>query len=404
MAYQADSPDHLTFVDGAGNTVSAGEDWEETFPYGTFAFSDFQAVVEEGKETTVIRVYRLGGTEGRAIAYISYMPAITQLENGKAAYSTAAGSDDIVIEVENPLPGAENQPIGQAPAPKQPAQAVKVLHAAAENGVSPSIDVQADAYQWYASYAGGWKAINGADGKKLVVSDEDLAERDFRCVYTLGGVEYGSDSYRGVAYVAEETAEKEPVSDEPVDLNPEPTYTRITPEQAEDPYSGYVFDLTFADGEWVKEIRVTAPEDSDAEALKFGTFTIVDHLGASLYDTANTLALQVVDNDAPEESQLGFTVTDVRADKAAGTVELTVRRTGGNQSMITVDYTTEDGSAKAGQDYAAASGTLTFYGDMDEQVIQIPLIDDGVDHRGGVLLPGGAVQPEGRRGGPVHAG
>ena len=46
--------------------------------------------------------------------------------------------------------------------------------------------------------------------------------------------------------------------------------------------------------------------------------------------------------------------------------------------MITVDYTTADGSAKAGQDYAAASGTLTFYGDMDEQVIQIPLIDDGV--------------------------
>ena len=91
MAYQADTPDHLTFVDGAGNTVSAGEDWEETFPYGTVAFSDFQAVVEEGKETTVIRVYRLGGTEGRAIAYISYTPAVTQLENGEAAYSTAAG-------------------------------------------------------------------------------------------------------------------------------------------------------------------------------------------------------------------------------------------------------------------------------------------------------------------------
>lgn len=381
LAYLADVPEHLTFLDGEGNAVSTSEDWERMFPYGTFAFSNFQAVAEEGTETTVIQVYRLGGTEGRAVAYISYMPTLAQLENGEGSYSTAAGSNDIVIEVEDPLPGAEDQPIGQAPAPQQPEQAVKVVHTAVEDGASLSIDVEADAYQWYASYAGDWKAIDGAVGREMVVSNEDLTERDFRCVYTLGEVQYCSDSYWGKAYVAESPAEdetEEPVSSEPVALNPEPTFTRITPETAEDPYSGYVFDLTFADGEWVKEIRVTVPEDDQAEALKFGTFTIVDHLGASLYDTANTLALQVVDNDAPEESQLGFAVTEVRADKSAGTAEVTVRRTGGNQSMVTVDYTTEDGSAKAGQDYAAASGTLTFYGDMDEQVIEIPLIDNGV--------------------------
>ncbi len=380
LAYLADVPEHLSFIDGEGKTVSTSEDWEKTFPYGTFAFSNFQAVAEEGAETTVIQVYRLGGTEGRAVAYISYTPALVQLENGETSYSTAAGSDDIVIEVEDPLPGAEDQPIGQAPAPRQPEQAVKVTHTVEEDGTHLSIDVEADAYQWYVSYAGDWKAIDGAVNQEMVVSDEYL-QRDFRCVYTLGDVQYCSDSYWGKAYVAESSVEEEtekPVSSEPVALNPEPTFTRIAPETAEDPYSGYVFDLTFADGEWVKEIRVTVPEDTQAEALKFGTFTIVDHQGASLYDTANTLALQVVDNDTPEESRLGFAVTEVRADKAAGKAEVTVRRTGGNQSMITVDYATEDGSAKAGQDYAAASGTLTFYGDMNEQVIEIPLINDGV--------------------------
>lgn len=136
--------------------------------------------------------------------------------------------------------------------------------------------------------------------------------------------------------------------------------------------------MTFAEGEWVKEIRITVPEDEEPEALKFGTFTIVDNDGASLYDTANTLTLRVSDNDKAEASTLGFAVTQVRADKAAGTAELTVVRTGGNQTMVTIDYATVDGTAVAGTDYAATSGTLVFYADRNQQVIEVPLIDDGV--------------------------
>ena len=382
LAYLAERPEELSIVDKDGNTVAVTEDWETAFPYGTFAFSDFQVVAEEGGNTAVIKVYRLGGTQGRAVAYITYEPALIQLEDGSASYSTAAGSNDIIIEVENPLPGAENQPIGQPEPPRQPEQPVKVVSTPSETDVILSIDVEAESYQWYVLYGGSWEIVDGAVDKDFVVAQEDLENYDFRCVYTVDGVEYCSDSYLGVAYTVE--TEEEPVPAEEgeldllVDLNAEPTYTRITPENAEDPYSGYVFDMTFAEGEWVKEIRITVPEDEDAEALKFGTFTIVDNLGASLYDTANTLTLQVVDNDEAEASTLGFAVTEVRADKAAGTAELTVVRTGGSQTMLTIDYATVDGTAVAGTDYAAASGTLVFYADRNEQVIEVPLIDDGV--------------------------
>ena len=42
-----------------------------------------------------------------------------------------------------------------------------------------------------------------------------------------------------------------------------------------------------------------------------------------------------------------------------GTMEVTVRRAGGNlNTTVYVDYCTEDGSANAGSDYEAASGTL----------------------------------------------
>ena len=203
LAYLAERPEELTIVDKDGNTVAVTEDWETAFPYGTFAFSDFQMVAEEGGNTAVIKVYRLGGTQGRAVAYVTYEPALTQLEDGSASYSTAAGSNDIIIEVENPLPGAENQPIGQPEQPEEPKKAVSVEQSQAEDGVLLSIDVEAEAYQWYVLYADGWELISNATGREMLVGEEELAEYDFRCVYTVDGVAYGSDSLLGVPYEAE---------------------------------------------------------------------------------------------------------------------------------------------------------------------------------------------------------
>ena len=99
--------------------------------------------------------------------------------------------------------------------------------------------------------------------------------------------------------------------------------------------------------------------------------------GGSLYDAANTLALRVIDDDAPEPSQLGFAITETEFDRSADTAVLTVRRTGGKQDLVSVDYASEDGTAVGGRDYSPVSGTLLFYADIDEQTITIPLIDDG---------------------------
>lgn len=380
FAYLAPQDGPITIVDQDGNTVTTDESWETTFPNGTFAFGDFQAVATEGGQTTVIEVMRLGGTAGRAIAYVSYEPAVSKMPDGTATYSTAAGSNDIIIEAEDPLPGSEYQPVGQPEAPLTPVTPVAVKRTDTEDGAALSVDVEADSYQWYVYYAAGWEIVSGATEATFVTSAEDLAEYDFRCVFTVDGTEYSSDSYMGYSpdeFASSTAAVPDGEAAPVVDLNAEPTFTRINPSNDEDPYLGYVFDLTFAEGEWVKEIRITVPEDSEAETLKFGTFTIVAQEGASLYDTANTLSLRVEDNDEAEASTLGFAVSDIQVDKATGTAELTVTRTGGNQTMVTIDYATEDGTAIAGEDYAAASGTLTFYGDLTEQTIRISLIDDG---------------------------
>jgi hypothetical protein len=58
------------------------------------------------------------------------------------------------------------------------------------------------------------------------------------------------------------------------------------------------------------------------------------------------------------------------------TASVLVSRTDGAASGVTVQYTTLDGTAIAGQDYVAQSGTLSFAAGQTEAVITVELIDD----------------------------
>ena len=60
---------------------------------------------------------------------------------------------------------------------------------------------------------------------------------------------------------------------------------------------------------------------------------------------------------------------------------VTVTRTNGSAGDVTVDYATSDGSATAGQDYAATSGTLTLLDGETSQSFAVAIIDDA-DYEG----------------------
>jgi len=59
-----------------------------------------------------------------------------------------------------------------------------------------------------------------------------------------------------------------------------------------------------------------------------------------------------------------------------GTLSVTVVRTGGSMGSMSVDYSTANGTAIAGQDYTSTSGTLTFNGGETIKTIQIPITND----------------------------
>lgn len=59
-----------------------------------------------------------------------------------------------------------------------------------------------------------------------------------------------------------------------------------------------------------------------------------------------------------------------------GQAVLTVLRSGDSDTVVTVDFATRDFTAKAGTDYTATSGTLTFAAGQTNQPIAIPILND----------------------------
>lgn len=154
------------------------------------------------------------------------------------------------------------------------------------------------------------------------------------------------------------------------------SYTELDTE-AEDPFGTLFVDLTFADGEWVKDILISAVDDDEHEAEEFLLAMIYDASGAEFNDSANRLTVCVTDNEEAIDSEIGFEVSDLRVDRSEGQAQLVLKRTGGIQYVSQVDYYTEDGTAEAGKDYAKAEGSTGFAGGVDTTTITVELINDG---------------------------
>ena len=75
-------------------------------------------------------------------------------------------------------------------------------------------------------------------------------------------------------------------------------------------------------------------------------------------------------------------VADAQANEGAGAIAFEVsldRAFTTAAHRVTVDYATADGSAKAGEDYTATSGTLTFAAGETTKTVNVPVLDDAVD-------------------------
>ena len=133
--------------------------------------------------------------------------------------------------------------------------------------------------------------------------------------------------------------------------------------------------LTFAPGETTKTIEVavrgdTLDEIDEAFSLNLSNpsnVTIADGEGIATISDNDTATSISINNVSVTESDAGVNVLfTVTLDNPSG-------------KTISVDYTTVDGTATAGQDYVAKSGTLTFAPGETTQTIEVAISGDSID-------------------------
>jgi hypothetical protein len=82
-----------------------------------------------------------------------------------------------------------------------------------------------------------------------------------------------------------------------------------------------------------------------------------------------------------------LSVGDLRVKEGGLPATFTVSLSAASARTVTVDYATSDGSATAGSDYQAVSGTLTFPPGLRTRKVSVPLLDDAwVEGTEGFLL------------------
>ena len=142
---------------------------------------------------------------------------------------------------------------------------------------------------------------------------------------------------------------------------------------AGDDYTAASGTLTFAAGVLEQTVEVTALTDRTDEGDETFTMSLSNPSGATLADGEAT---GTVENVAPPLPTLS--VADARAEEG-GTLRFAVRLSEASDAAVTVDYATSGGTAASGDDYTAASGTLTFAAGVLEQTVEVTALTDRTD-------------------------
>jgi uncharacterized repeat protein (TIGR03803 family) len=128
--------------------------------------------------------------------------------------------------------------------------------------------------------------------------------------------------------------------------------------------------LAFAAGKTSLTFTVPILADGDAEPPETVHLTLSNPVGATLGLLSALLTL------TDDEPTVGFSVASFSVSEASASATVTVKRTGSTAGTSQVDYATSDGTAVAGVDYTAASGTLVFPPKSTTQTFTVPILAD----------------------------
>jgi uncharacterized delta-60 repeat protein len=134
--------------------------------------------------------------------------------------------------------------------------------------------------------------------------------------------------------------------------------------------------LTFLPGQTVQTFTVPIVNDLQIEASE--TFTVIlSNLVGTASLSVPTATVSIVDNDF-QVGNLIFAPDTYSVVESAGTVNVHIIRTNGTTGAITVDYAVFSGTAQAGSDFVAQSGTISLVEGQTITTLSIAILDDAL--------------------------
>ena len=347
----------------ADGTATAGADYTDTS--GTLTF-------DAGETTKTVAVPIAEDTEEEGGETVTLT-----LSNASGATLAAASATGTIRNA-----GVANTPATGAPAISGTAQVDKTLTASVSDiSDADGLDNASYAYRWIR----GSSDIQGATGSSYTLVSADEGER------IRVRVSFTDD--------AGNTESRTSAATDPVAAPPEPLTADFSGVPAEHTGEKFTFGLTFSDEPDVgfRALRDDALEASGGTVRRAkrqqsgsnlswtihvkpdGDGTVTVRLPAGAVETDDGRALSNSPS-ATVAGPVGISVADARVEEDAGAVlAFTVALSRAASSTLTVDYATSDGSAQAGVDYTAASGTLTFQSGESSKTIEVGVLDDAHD-------------------------
>ena len=132
--------------------------------------------------------------------------------------------------------------------------------------------------------------------------------------------------------------------------------------------------LTFAALEAFKDVAIPIRDDSLSEGNETVLLSLSNPSTGATLGATKTAVLTILD----DEQTLQFSAPVYVVNEAAGSVTVTVTRSGPAVGTVTVDYATAAGSATSDADYTDVSGTLTFTAGIVSRTFLVPIINDTV--------------------------
>ena len=130
--------------------------------------------------------------------------------------------------------------------------------------------------------------------------------------------------------------------------------------------------LTFAAGETRRTISIRMLDDALDEADEIFTVILSAPENARLDGDTVSATGTIIDNDNPP----ALTIADASAKESAGEIAFRVSLDAPSGREVAVSYRTEDGTAKAGEDYGETDGTLTIAAGRTAATILVALKND----------------------------